>query len=367
MGWPLLLGDQYLDSVKNFNTLRHLKVLGASHSLISLSLAPKIPHHSGPKAEPSATSPPHKGELAEGELGSEVRTGFAPQDPRPWGEGTNPVRKPLPSQIPSSHNTSHNPPRSLGAPREYSNHPHPHSCDWLWPFKPSHAPLKEAGPIAAVRRPLAPGQRPNAHGQLRRTPVTPARPLVVVTTPPPPCCFYPIRAPPGRLAQWSGDMLIKGRGGKGRVGVRRVVLPNQEAGRGGVLLPLSRRASARCSSLSASPGRDGGRAACQPVSALPVPPCRPGGGGGVVWCEGERGPVPRGASCPCFQLSGASGPAWGRFRGMAVSVRALLADRSRLGGGGSPAGVEWMPSPVWEVQGWNLARRAKKSASKVGL
>lgn len=83
MGWPLLLGDQYLDSVKNFNTLRHLKVLGASHPLISLSLAPKIPHHSGPKAEPSATSPPHKGELAEGELGSEVRTGFAPQDPRP--------------------------------------------------------------------------------------------------------------------------------------------------------------------------------------------------------------------------------------------------------------------------------------------
>lgn len=43
----------------------------------------------------------------------------------------------------------------------------------------------------AVQRPLVRGrERRNAHGQLRRAPVTPARPPVAVTTPPPPLAAF---------------------------------------------------------------------------------------------------------------------------------------------------------------------------------
>lgn len=68
----------------------------------------------------------------------------------------------------------------------------------------------------------------NAHGQLWRTRVTPARPLVAVATPAS-CRFYPIRGPPILSDQWRGNMLIKGRGGRRTM---LVVLTNQKAGKG---------------------------------------------------------------------------------------------------------------------------------------
>ena len=223
--------------------LGHLKLFAG---LTPARLPPSAPRppgslsHSGPKAEPSAASP-HTEPARRGGAGlwGRDRLGTTRSRPAMTSENEAPQASSLPA---SPQTTPPRTPRAASAPL-LNIQINPVLTAVIGRGRSNQAPPLWRG--GAISRPLVWGRerRPGVPQCACAIPAhardASASACCRSNTSPAPFCFYPVRNPPGLLVQWSGNMLIKGRGGRG--GATQGVLPNQKAGKGRGVLPLALR------------------------------------------------------------------------------------------------------------------------------